>query len=81
MLFHVLSLVGSTGENYCRNSRRSQRKTLQRYYSSAMNRIEGEPVVTWTIFDVVSNKKYSDRIKEAYAVDGPDLYPSNRKSK
>lgn len=46
-------------------------ETLCRDTTSAMNRIEGEPVVTWTIFDVVSNKKYSDRIKEAYAVDGP----------
>lgn len=45
-------------------------ETLCRDTTSAMNRIEGEPVVTWTIFDVVSNKKYSDRIKDAFAVDG-----------
>lgn len=39
-------------------------ETLCRDTTSAMNRIEGEPVVTWTIFDVVSNKKYSDRMKD-----------------
>lgn len=46
-------------------------ETLCRDTTSAMNRIDGESIVTWTIFDVVSNKKYSDRIKEACAVDGP----------
>ena len=39
-------------------------ETLCRDTTSALNRIDGEPIVTWTIFDTQSNKKYSDRMKD-----------------
>ena len=39
-------------------------ETLCRDTTSALNRIDGEPVITWTIFDTQSNKKYSDRMKD-----------------
>lgn len=37
-------------------------ETLCRDTTSALNRIDGEPIVTWTIFDTQSNEEYCKRL-------------------